>query len=382
MAISVEKKVNESVVNYGLVNNVLQYNGVSKLSAVSSDIEFAGLKLTIRPAPDMSFFYNLKDFISALMTAKGFQDDLDIDIDSNGIVYDFTNFSLLRGNIKVSTLLEDSSVEVFYNSVHFLNAVKQKEDLNKRQPNNFGRNLIFPLSPLLDNSNRKMFLDYWEGYPLDITIHKGTGNSETKFLNNNNLSEISFTTGVNEIVSRYVVSDGRTDLALENAFNLNNGLNSITVSSGSDSYEMELYRHPICEEGTYIKWLNNDGGYSYYFFKFSERTRKTSELGDLENDYYNIEDTISPTVSIGKESNDELRVTATSVRTERQIYLNDLIDSPAVFLFTGIPFSKNTYKDWLSIKLKTNSVKLSNAKQKLMNYDFVFELPKRNTRTL
>lgn len=378
--ISIENKVNESIVNYGLVNNILSFNKLSAEDVIKADLEFAGYKMTIRPAPDRSFYYNLKEWISAVFSAKGYADDVNIDIEQFGMVYDVTDFALLKGNIKITFWYATGTTEVIYNSVHFLNSVKQIEDYSRRQLVLIGRDSLLPLAPLSPNSNRDLYVDYWAGYPLDITIHKSGIDAKTVFRNNGTATEYEVTTKPNELVSRYVLSDGRDDISLLELMNLANGENHITVSSGDKSFEMTLNRIPVCKYGVYVKWLNNEGGYSYFFFGKSERSRKKTDLGDIENDYLNLDETVSPSISIGVNSREEIKVVAMSVSPERQNYLNDIVDSPAIYMFTGLPYNKNTFNDWLNIRLKTSDVKVQNFKQELNNYNFVFELPQRNTR--
>lgn len=378
--ISTEKKVNESVINYGLVNNILLFNKLSQTPCERADLTFKGNTMTLRPSPDGSFFYNLKEWISALFGAKGFTDVLNINIEDSGLVYDVTDFCLIDGLITIVFYKLDGTTETITNSVYFLNAVRQVEDFTRRNPELILRSNIFPLTPLDPDSNRKIYLDYWTGYPFDITIHKDGQDNETVFKNNDTLSEYVYNTLPARKIHRYVFSDGRDDINVIESMQLTSGRNNITVSSNGKSFQMVLNKIPLCKFGVYVKWLNSDGAYSYFLFDKGDRNRRTTYLGDLENDYENLETTVSPTVSIGKESNDVLRLNKMLVSPERQVYLNDLIESPAVFMFTGIPYNKNTFNDWLEIRLTSNDVRVANAKQQLNNYELIFELPKRNTR--
>ena len=66
---------------------------------------------------------------------------------------------------------------------------------------------------------------------------------------------------------------------------------------------------------------------------------------------------------------------------ERRI-VEGLIDSPKIYLFTGRPYGRSSYRDWLEVTLKNTNVRLKNPKQPLVNFAFDLELPLRYTQTL
>ena len=128
--------------------------------------------------------------------------------------------------------------------------------------------------------------------------------------------------------------------------------------------------------------MNDLGGFNYWLFPNGNRNRKTKDLGEINNDYSNFEDTISPTIQMGKTANDVIQVASDVLTEQENLLLSGILDSPKIYLFTGQPFAKAGVNDWMEVSISGSDYRISNAKQSQNKFNFTFELPQRNTITI
>lgn len=358
-------------------NNVVEFRSDSVLTANKATISIGTSVKTIF-SPDL-FWYNLGKWIKEIINIDNFADDLQVDISTNGFIYDCTSKSYLNTLMTFNVFLSDGSIDTITRDVKWLSAFLQPEDYKLKYP--ISASLINPvvLSPFEDKANQSCYLKYWEGYPFDMTIYTGVSSS---ILVNNITNLLSNSFVITTKVNRLVVDDGDTNLTITNTLPLMAGYNTLKLTSNSLNYFVNLEKVVDNCDGHYIKWFNEFGGWNYWLFAKGNRNRKAKDLGELNNDFNNIEDTISPTVQMGKTSNDVLQVTSDVINSDENTVLQSLIDSPKIYLFTGQPYAKANYNDWLEVSLNTNDARIKNAKESLNKYNLTFELPQRNTRTL
>lgn len=192
--------------------------------------------------------------------------------------------------------------------------------------------------------------------------------------------------GLRGPVCRLFFSDGRTDETLEDLLPITEGRNNIrfkTTSLNQHTYKyIHLDKVPY-QCGVYLKWLNKYGGYSYWLFEDTFAIdRSTKYTGEVDNDNANPEDAFGRVLQMGKESQDTIKVTAELINPEERTVTEGLLDSPKIYLFTGQPFARNSYRDWVEVTLKTTSARIKNFRQPLTNFSFDLELPQRYTQTL
>lgn len=97
----------------------------------------------------------------------------------------------------------------------------------------------------------------------------------------------------------------------------------------------------------YIKFLNKYGRFSYWLLsKNNFRNRSSKYLGEIENDFENLEDT-SPTIQIGKAGDEGLKCATEKLNESEKLIFEEIIDSPKIYLFTGERFAKADLTDWM-----------------------------------
>ncbi len=374
------KNINATHLRKAYNNDVVELFTDSALEPLYCDV-ISGTALNIRlyPSPNKKFFINFKPYITALLNTRNFEDTLQPALNSypESYIYNFTQGSYLELEITFSIALEGGTQDTLTQTLAWFAGVEQPTDYNS-----FLKTSYFLLSPFTKDTANHQYIKYWQGYPFDVSLyHAG---ATLTLHNSTTLMDRQFT--VPGKVSRIIFSDGRTDETLESFFPLAEGFNKIrlmgSASETTNDKFITLEKIPY-KCGAYIKWLNKYGGYSYWLFENTYAIdRITKQLGELDRDLSNLEDTFARAIQVGKESQDTLKVVAELLTEDESQIVQGILDSPKVYLFTGKPFSQNGAHSWVEVSLKTGNARIKNARQPLTNFSFDLELPQRYTQTL
>lgn len=375
MAIVFLKQLDNTKVNLAYNNNLVRFYSSSSFTPVNATITIGSNVVTLFPDPNGVFTYNFKDLITTILNVDNFKDDLNPDLDTE-YVYDWTDKISLTGNVVTTINLSNETTETDTRSITWLSAFVQLRNWKQTFPD---ADLLTTDVAILQKKNNDEYynykLNYWNGYPFDITIYGNNNNIE--LINLSNLSN-----GIYQLdkISRLVFSDGRTNGSIELDITLQEGFNDLYFDTYFNFQLNKITDH--CPNGIYLKWINSFGGWNYWLFSKGQEQLKTKSLGALNNDFDNLEDTISPLVSLGKESEISIKVREQRIKAYDKELLSDLLDSAKVYMFTGVPFSKNTFNDWIEVNLSAGTFVLENPRSDLYRLDLTIELPTNITRTL
>ena len=64
------------------------------------------------------------------------------------------------------------------------------------------------------------------------------------------------------------------------------------------------------------------------------------------------------------------------------LILNDLLDTPKVYLFTGTQNQTVQCSEWLEVNIKAGSFRVSNSKEKMTSLNLTIEIPTNTTKIL
>lgn len=375
MAIVFLKELDITKINLAYNNNIVRFYTDSGIAPTNATIEIGTNSITLYPDPNGIFYYNFKDLVTTILNTDNFTDDLETDI-STSFVYDWTDKISLTDDVVITINLSNDTTETDTRSITWLSGFVQLQNWKTEYPSNdLLTTDIRLLQRINGDSYYSYFLNYWHGYPFDVTIY---GNDNViEIINNNNISSDTFTL---DKIDRLVFSDGRTDVSIEDSLTFQSGFNDLDFDG---VFNLRLNKiTDFCTGGIYIKWINSLGGWNYWLFSKGQEQLKTKEKGSLYNDWENLEDTISPYVSLGKESGSEIKVREQRINENDKMLLEDLLDSAKVYLFTGTPFSQNTFNDWIEVNLGSGNFIIENPKSKIYRFDLTLELPKNITRSL
>lgn len=366
-------------------NNIVRFHSDTVLIPKTAQITGLGIDIILYPHPNGSFYFNFQEYIASEINTKNFADDLAYDLnssDANTFTYDVANGCYLEGVITFKINFTNGTNETATRNLHFITGVEQLENYKKNEIL-FATNHIIVLSPVAERTNNTTYLKYWEGYPFEFSFY----NREypvAAFTLKNNSNGLSYDFNSKSKVTSMFLSDGRTDVTLENFLPLVIGQNDIQVLIAGVNQNININiekADSVC--GVYIKFLNKYGRFNYWLLsKNFFRNRSSKYLGEIENDFNNLEDTTSPTLQTGKAGDENLKCAAEKLNENQKLLFEELIDSPKIYYFTGERFAKADHTDWMEVRLKTNSFQTQAPGKKLHSYYIEFDFPARNVQTL
>lgn len=357
-------------------NDVIEFYDNQGILQKYCDIVIGSVQVRIYPSPGGVFTFNFKNYVKSLVNTRNFVDDLVTDIVTTW-VYNFSEGTVLSTEVKLTIALIDGTLSTLTQQLHWLAGVEQRGGYDRYSSS--GMYILSPFDKLTANT---YYIKYWQGYPFDLPIYNTGG---TVYLyNKSNLMEAHFQ--MLGAVNRLLFSDGRSDVTIEDTWPLDEGFNKIRIQSSEIPSDKDLFmtiEKVAVRCGVYLKWLNQYGCYNYWLFESTYSVERSSkQIGEIANDRKNINQSFAPTLQMGKESQDTIRIIAELLSSQESRIVEGILDSPKVYLFTGEPYSRAGVFDWVEVSLKSSNARIRNPKQQLINFAFDIELPMRDTQTL
>lgn len=372
-------------------NNIVSFHDDGVETPLYCDVSVTGV-FTARVYPiNGQFEFNFKAYLKAIAVKNRLADVITFNIgaDVSTLIYDDTDNVYLDLDVDFNITMSDDSTVSTSKNYKFISGVEQLDDYQRQE---YYQINAFLLNRLSSRSKKDYYLNYWEGYPFDISIYSiSTG--DLNILNETNALHIDVPLAADTVINRIAFCDANSNLTIEDHLPLQKGYNKLKltrpgyISSPDEApIELVLKKHEA-DCGVYVKFRNAAGGWSYWLFHKNQNIeRSVKDLKEIYNDYSNIEDTTSPTVQGGKESSsDRVNVIAKGVNYDDIRTLEYLVESPKVYLFTGERFSISPTVDdnqWIEIKCLTKKLLLKRAKRNKFNIPFDFALPQRNIVSL
>lgn len=382
MAITFSQALSESDVLNGFNNNIVKFSSDSLSPAVKAKITIGAVDVIITPDPSGVFTYNFKTFFKTLVNTNNFEDGIVDEVFADDLtpqyVYEDTN---LYKSISVTyeVTLESGSTESTSKTYNVTRSLLQLEDYRKGHLiASQAVSLMLPFNE--PGANNTFHVTYFEGYPFDFSLwsnaarqieirHEGTG----------------LTTNMNVLkgINRIYISNGSVNWSFEDILPLHVGVNHIRIRiAGLTAQEMNLYitkKQGLC--GTFLKWFNQVGGWSYYLFNTHFEERKVKSLGTFSNSPKNIENTVEDTVNLGSGSEDEIEVFYSSATPEEKRLINTIFDSPKIYRFLPDPFQNAQEADWIAERIKQGSFETYNKNKPTYEDKFTIEKASRYKMT-
>jgi hypothetical protein len=364
MAIIFEKQLSNADILLTYNNNNLVFKSNSALTLSKATVSFQGLNFTLFPDPANKFYFNFKHSVSTLLNQNNFADNT---VFTSNILNNYTT-EIYRGFAVTFTIFfTNNTSETATVSYNFLSAYVNAKDYKQLYPEYHfkvnGKTFLKPTT----------YLKYWKGYPMDFTFYNGLLNNITIIVN----GDTNVYTNTNRI-NRILLDNGNENFGIAESFGLSEDYNTISINA----VQLQLEKVSNACDGHYIKFLNSFGGWNYWLFNKGNDTLTTKDLGTINNDYEDIVDTISPMLSIGKTSENNLTIVQEGITQNELLILRDLLDSPKVYLYTGFQNEAATLNDWLEIGIKSGSFRVANSREKMTTLNLNIDLPMNYTKTL
>lgn len=385
MAIVFTKDISEANLLMAYNNNIVEFssNTAGKV-ALNCNVTGFGINALIYPLPNGTFYFNLLEWISVVINTKNFADDLVTDLvdgDASTFTYDVKDGCYKDGNITFKINFTDTTNENISRGLKFIAGVENLETYKKNQMIIADSNYLV-LSPVADRSNNTTLLKYWEGYPFEFSFFTNFPTDDFTLKNLTNGLDYTFT-AKSKVTAMYL-SDGRTDVTIEDFLPLINGMNTLRIEYDGDLQDTIInIDKKDADCGIYLKWLNKYGRYNYWLFSDRHFRTMNSRYGtELANDFKNLEDTISPTLQSQKNSQESLKLIYERLTLAERVILDGIIESPKVFMFTGERYAKANSNDWLEVTVKSTSFPLYKPNTNIYKFELEIEPPQRYSQSL
>ncbi|MBA4155071.1 hypothetical protein [Flavobacterium sp.] len=340
--------------------------------------------IIIYPHPDGSFLFNLSDYVKSDINTNNFADNLVTEfnsLDAETFTYDVSDNAFLNPTVTFTINFTDNTFESETRTLKFLSGVEQLETYKKNEIIISESNYLI-LSPVATRTNNVTNIYYWEGYPFEFSFYTNFPDDEFKLINTSNALDYSFLAKGN--ITSVFLSDGKTDVTIEDFLPLVVGRNVLRFEHNTELQEpiLNIYKQDT-DCGIYIKFLNKYGRWNYWLLSENHfRNRNSRYFSELENDFSNLEDTISPKIQSGKSAQDSLRCIYERMTLEQKLILESILDSPKIYYFTGERFTRAEINDWIEVSLKTNSLNITKPNTNLYTIELELELPERYMQRL
>lgn len=354
-------------------NNIVEFSSDNVLDSVKCSIAIGSFNFVITPINNL-FRFNFKEVVKVLINTNNFED-----LNIPDILEDVTQDDNLLSSFNViyTVSFSDDSEETTNKDYTFLKSVDQISEYTEK--------------PLTDHLvlNKKE-LTFFKGYPFDIGYYN---TADFTIVNNTNNTSKSFTSAHNKGLrlwfssGEYELSESAEEKAFvvritsltggvyyedENCYKwkqeylFNEGLNNLTITNGSnEDISLVVKQKRICS-GVYLKWVNEEGAWSYWLFNsIYKDTVKAKTIDVFNNDFNNINETYSTVLTTGKKAVNTLKLLADNLSLTEVEQLKSIVTSPRVELYNGIQDEDLTVSSWQSVTVSDGGFTILNTKRNL-----------------
>ncbi|TYP71492.1 hypothetical protein [Aquimarina intermedia] len=300
------------------------------------------------------FHFNAKDVFNVLMNKFGFRDDIIVELPQNFVQPDFNLWNSYDINFKIFQL--NGASDSLDKPCAISKAVVQLYDPTYEEAEKI--RIYLPSNDTLKHAT------FFEGYPFDVPVYSNIARTVT--VTNKKTSSsilIQLAKGVNRV---FISSGPNESQGFESLMPLYLGKNelefSFTEGSVSEKANIIIDKKPV-DCGTYLKWFNASGAWSYWKFSpvYSKKVN-TKILDEINNDFSNVDKTVSPTIVTGIQTKPEMSLNSGYLNVDEQRLVSDLFTSPKVFIYTNEIHQKFFEEDFKEVQVKPGSREVFNSK--------------------
>lgn len=361
MAIIFTKAISESELLNSHNNNIVEFYSNSVLTSTKCTLNFGSVSFEITPDPSGNFSYNLKHAIKELINENNFEDQILPDIENDGYIYEDGSLYKLQGLTYTITFDNDTTEATTKNYI-FTKSVKQPDRYDETIINS-AIDLIGLLIPFRDYSVKSYAATYFTGYPFDIAIYSNIARTITI---RNQTTNFSFDISVVKGVNRLFFSDGNQNFSFEDDLPLIYGENELEFIIGG-SVKLTLFldkKESGC--GRFLKFYSSEGSYQYFLFDdIYTKEKKGKIIDNLQSKFEDIHEAVGQDRITGKTSSNIENLFTEYLSNDSMNYLQSIIDSPRVELYTRNQYEKQIATSWRSVVLLDSSHQIENTKKNL-----------------
>lgn len=347
-------------------NNIVEYKATDGAkTVVNSTIQVNGATYDLTPNLNNIFRFNFLKLAKALTNKVNFKDGIEFDLTADSVYEDVELYKEIQVDYTIN--FDDDTDEQITKTYKFTKSVQQiirsTASVDDR------------LYPLISN----LKLTYFEGYQYDIPIYSDIARTVTILNKRTGLDvDVDLLKGVN----RWCVSDGQTNISIENILPLHLGVNELEFKIGAEIVFTIFLNKIDADCGKYVKWFNRQGSFSYWLFPNNTETSLNSKtISTLESDFEDLEDTQGNFLITGKNAGQSIKTLSQLLSSDERQYLIEILTSPKVEILNTERYSEVTLKDWVNVKVfDGTTTDLSRFNRQRL--PIIIQLPNLYTQTL
>lgn len=349
-------------------NSIIEF-GVDIGVPVTATITTGTYSFEISADANGKFEFNFKRIVEVLINQDQFTDDIVV---TDPAVYLFQDPKLfLDFSFTILVRLEDDTTVTQNYTWPFLKSVEQ---LIRKPYQNSELKILAPYE------GEVCHLSYFEGYPFDIAIYSNIDRSVTV---KNLRTGLSLILNLKKGVNRIFISNGENDnLGFESQLPLYLGINELEFSyNAAVAFTLFLDKKPV-ECGHLLKFLNQEGGWSYFrFLELSTLDTKAATIQRLNADFNNLDKSYENYKISGKKAEQSQELQSGIITEHEKKIVEQIPTSPKVYLYTNEELQPFSLIDFIGIEA-SNGTYTSANKYRQSNYNISIERPAIYTQTL
>ncbi len=365
---------------------------------VINGLEFSNLT----PTSDYKLAFNIQEVVKALF--GNFNDSYDYDA-TDIMVYD--DNLLLKLTVVLTAILTDETIENTTITAYALRSVhqigsKDGESMISFDPTVFTTS-VYSTQALVKfdgdytrtvTYQRQQYLKVFKGYPFDLCLlDKLTTDKisyELQFKDGSGVIDSANKTisaaASDKYLKRLIISDGAElitpfDDGISARLVLTTKIAGTPYDTANSIYQFEV--DIVDECGIYLKWLNSEGGWSYYLFnKYYKIPMSAKSQGKINKYLDTMIGAIGNQTNIGQNLTTGIKINQRFLSKDEYIQLIEIASSPMVYLYNEAKGTQATSESWLEVIVEDFKDDFRDNKKNIFDISFLFTLPANYTQSL
>ncbi len=324
------------------------------LQTARAIVEVDGVLIELSPINNR-FYIDLKQVIAMVMNRGNFKDSIAI---PNGNIFNYQDLSLYaEKDVKFKVVLRNGGTEETTKTLKLLKSVYQ---LVNPGINHYVQKKLKILLPYTDQT---AYATFWEESPFDFSLYS---NADRTITIRNSRTLIDTAIALKKGVNRIYVSNGVNDMGFQDVMPLmTNHINELEFIIDSDIYLTLMLEKKSFSCGTYLKWFNPNGGWSYWKFNPVEIETTESKNNKLINkDLSNLRDATRNYTVISKQVNVTRELKTGMLSVDQQLIVETILRSPKVYLLNNNPYQQLSIDDFKEVKVSDAKMEINNKLNK------------------
>lgn len=345
--------IENNLILNGRNNNIVTFsasNTPSNEVAVSASVVIDSNTFYLTPINEV-FTFNFLQIFSVL----SHHNILDQSMDSTARENDSLIFN---ENVTYTIEFSDNTTEVFSDSYTFGRIADQIGKYKEKYTDKIN---------ILGSTNIKV----WKGYPFSVSINTVPSNQYTingkQYVSSGEAMDLLLSGNEYAFKNRFDFFEENTCADHTSSMFLFEGYNELEI--GGNNLSVQYIDQ--CREGTYLKWQNKQGGYSYWLFEgIYKEDKSVSIMDSYQDDFQNINVANSAFGITGKTSK-RVRKISSGILSQNDIsVLESLLDAPQVVMLNDI----NDNVEWQDVIVKASSFNVVDTRRQRYKIDLSIEI--------